>query len=81
MKASEELEEEKESSEDEDEEEKNEISHLAVKISKAWIRRKKKKGFPPNKGKKEKQNKMTLFAMNAKNLDIWEMNVQSSRRT
>ena len=66
-KASEELEEEEEeeeeSSEDKDEEEKDEIAHLAQKISKAWIKRKKMKGFPPKKDKKgkTKQNEITCY--------------------
>ena len=54
---------EEESSEDEDEEEKDEIANLAEKISKAWIRRKKMKMFPPKIDKKGKsqQNEITCY--------------------
>ena len=63
MKALEESEEEGESFEDKDEEEKDEITYLAQKISKAWIKRKKKKGFPPKKDKKgkTKQNEIICY--------------------
>ena len=56
MKAAEQTdEEEEEPFDDEDDEEKDEIAHLAKKISKAWIKRKKMKGFVPKKDKKEKE--------------------------
>ena len=54
MKAVEELHEEEEPFDDEDEEEKDEISHLAEKISRAWIRRIKKKRVTPKKDEKGK---------------------------
>ena len=57
MKAAEELEEdENESSDDDndDDDEKDEIAHPAKRISKAWIKRKKKKGFVPTRTKRKK---------------------------
>ena len=64
LKASEEFdEEEEESFDNEDDDEKDEIAHLAERISKAWIRRKKKRGFVPKKDKKGKvkQSKIICF--------------------
>ena len=62
MKASEETdEEEEEPSDDKDDEEKDEIVHLAEKIAKAWIRRKKKKGFVPKKDKKGKAKQSEII--------------------
>ena len=63
IKASEEIHEEKEPSNDKDDEDEYEITHLVKKISKAQIKRKKKKGFVPKKGKKgkAKQNKITCY--------------------
>ena len=61
MKAVEESEEnEEETFEDDDE---DEITHLRRRISKAWINRKKKKGFVPKKDKKgeTKQDKVICF--------------------
>ena len=52
MKASEESEEEEEDS-SEDDDDDDEIVHLAMRISKAWIKRK-KKSFVPKKNKKGK---------------------------
>ena len=54
MKASEETDEEKEPSNDTDDELKDEIAHLAKKIIRAWIRRKKKKRVTPKVDKKGK---------------------------
>ena len=54
MKALEDIDVKEEPSDDEDDEEKNEIAHLVEKILKAWISRKKKKGFVPKKDKKGK---------------------------
>ena len=54
MKASEETDEEEEPSSDEDDGEKDEITHLAKKISKAWIRMKKRKALLPKIIKREK---------------------------
>ena len=56
---------EEDSSEDDD----DEIAHLA------WMR-KKKKGLVPKKDKKGKANKMRSSALNAKNLDMSDQNVQ-----
>ena len=65
MKALEELNEEEEelSNDDDDDDEKDDIAHLAERISKAWIKRKKKKGFVPKKDKKgmAKQSKIIYF--------------------
>ena len=55
MKALKELdEEEEEPFDDDDDDEKDEIAHLVERISKDWVRRKKKKGFVPKKDKKGK---------------------------
>ena len=54
-------EEEEEPFDDEDDEEKDEIAHLAKKISKAWIKRKKMKGFVPKKDKKEKEKQSEII--------------------
>ena len=65
MKAAEE-EEEEESFYDDNDDEKDEIAHLVERISKAWIRRKKKKGFVPKKDKKgkAKQSEIICFECN-----------------
>ena len=47
IKASEESDEEEEEPSDDDDDEKDEITHLAERISKVWIRRKKKKRICP----------------------------------
>ena len=61
MKAKEESEEdEDESSDDDDDDEKDEIAHLAERISKAWIKRKKKNGFLNKRGK-TKENEVIYF--------------------
>ena len=62
MKAVEESEDEDESSDDDDDE-NDEIAHLAERISKAWIKRKKNKGFVLKKNKKgkAKQNEVICF--------------------
>ena len=57
-------EEEKDSSNDDDE--KDEIAHLAERISKAWIRRKKKKGFVPKKDKKGKAKQSEVICFECK---------------
>ena len=49
MKASEDIDQEEEPFDDEDKKEKNEIAHLAEKISRAWIIKMKKKGVTPKK--------------------------------
>ena len=63
MKASKETDEEEEPSNDEDDEEKDEITHLAKKISNAWIRMKKRKASLPKiiKREKPKQNEITCY--------------------
>ena len=63
MKAVEESEEGQEDSFDDDDDKKDEITHLAKRISKAWIKRKKKKGLVPKKDKKgkAKQSKIICF--------------------
>ena len=62
MKATKELDEEEEDpSDDNDDDEKDEISHLVERISKAWIRRKKKKGFVPEKDKKGKAKQSEII--------------------
>ena len=63
IKASEETDEEEESSNNKDDEVKDKIAHLAEKITRAWIRRKKKKGVTPKVDKKgkTKQNKIIYF--------------------
>ena len=68
MKALEEMEEEEESSNDEDEEKKYEIAHLAEMISKAWIRRKKKKRFTPKKDKKGEAKQIKIIYYKCKEL-------------
>ena len=60
---------EEESSEDEDEEEKDEIANLAEKISKAWIRKRRRKCSLLRKTRKESHSKMRSLAMNTKNLN------------
>ena len=62
---SEEEEEEEDSSYDDDDE-KVEIAHLAEMISKAWIRRKKKKGFVPKKNKKGKAKQSEVICFQCK---------------
>ena len=57
---------EKESSEDEDEEAKDEITHLAEKISKAWIKRKKKKWLTPENDKKGKTKQSEIICYECK---------------
>ena len=63
MKASEEIDERKELSNDEDDKVKDEIAHLAEKITRVWIRKKKKKGVTPkvDKKRKAKQNEIICF--------------------
>ena len=63
MKAVEEEEKEEDPSNDD---EKNEIAHLAERISKAWIRRKKKKGFVPKNGKKRKAKQSEIICFKCK---------------
>ena len=52
-KASEDTEEEDQDSSDDDDDDGDEISHLATRISRAWIKQK-KKNLVPKKDKKEK---------------------------
>ena len=66
MKALEEIDEEEELSNDEDDEEKHEIAHLTKKITKAQIRRKKKKGFVPKKDKKGKAKQSEIICYECK---------------
>ena len=61
MKALEETDKEKEPSDDEDKEGKDEIAHLAKKISIAWIRRMTKKRVAPKKDKKGKAKKNEII--------------------
>ena len=70
MKAAKEFEEEEEDSFDDDDDEKDEIAHLAKRISKAWIRRKEKKGFVPKKDKRERLSRVKSSTLNANSLDI-----------
>ena len=77
MKASEETDEEKEPSNDTDDELKDEIAHLAKKIIRAWIRRKKKKRVTPKVDKKGKIKQNEIIALNARNSDNYDLNVQS----
>ena len=51
------------SDDDDDDDEKDEIAHLAGRISTAWIKRKKNKGFVPKKDKrgKAKQDEVICF--------------------
>ena len=61
MKAAKETEQEEEdSSNDDHDDEKDEIAHLAERISKAWIKRKKKNGFLNKRGK-TKENEVIYF--------------------
>ena len=64
MKAVEELEEEEESFDDE--EEKDEIAHVGERISKAQIKRKKKKGFVPKKDEKGKAKQYEVICFECK---------------
>ena len=68
MKASKETDEEEEPSNDEDEEKKDKIAHLAKKISKAWIRRIKKKEVTPKKDKKGKTKQNEIICHVCKEL-------------
>ena len=56
LKAIEDSDEDEDESFDDDDDEKDEIAHLVRRISRAWIKRKKKKGFVPKRDKKEKQS-------------------------
>ena len=62
------LEEEEEPSNDVDDDKKDEIAHLPERISKAWIRRKKKKGFVPKKDKKGKAKQSKIICFECKEL-------------
>ena len=62
----EEEEEEDSSNDDDDDDEKDEIAHLVERISKAWIKRKKKKGFVPKKGKKGKAKQSEVICFECK---------------
>ena len=78
MKSLEELEKNEEDSFDNDDDD-DEIAHLAKRISKAWIKRK-KKSFGTKKDEKGKAKQMRLFASNAKSLDILDQNVLGYRK-
>ena len=71
---SEEKEEEEESFDDD--EEKDEIAHLGERISKAWIKRKKKKVLSLKRTKRGRQSSVKSSALNAKNLDMLDQNIQ-----
>ena len=62
MKAIEDLDKDESSEDEDDDDEKDEIAHLARRISKAWIKRK-KKDFVPKKDKKgkAKQDEVICF--------------------
>ena len=67
MKATKDLDlDEDESSDDDDDDEKDEIAHLARRISKTWIKRKKKKSFVPEKDKKGKAKKDEVICFECK---------------
>ena len=74
MKVAEESEEDEEDTSEDDDE--DEIAHLARRISKPYINRKKKKGFIPKKDKKGKANKMRSYVSSAKNLAMSSQSVQ-----
>ena len=63
MKTSEETDEEREPSNDKDDEVTDEIAHLLEKITRVWIRRKKKNRVTPklDKKRKTKQNEIICF--------------------
>ena len=69
MKVVEDSDEDEDESFQDDNDEKDEIAYLARRISKAYINKNKKKGLSLKGTKREKQSKMKLFALNAKNLD------------
>ena len=72
MKASKESDEEEGEEPSDDDDEKDEIAHLAERISKAWIRRrKKKKGFSPKKDKKGKPKKSEIICFECKEPRHW----------
>ena len=76
MKAIEDLDKDESSEDEDDDDEKDEIAHLARRISKAWIKRK-KKDFVPKKDKKgQSKARWSHFALSAKNLDTSNQNVQ-----
>ena len=78
IKTSKETNKEKEPSDDEDEEDKDEIAHLLEKISRAWIKRmKKKKALFLKRTRKEKPSKMRSTAVSARSLDIYDLNIQN----
>ena len=69
MKASKESDEEKEEEEEEhsnDDDDDDEIADLAKRISKAWIRRKKKKRFVPKNDKKGKAKQSEIICFKCK---------------
>ena len=73
VKTAEESEEDEEDSSDydyDDDDEKDEIAHLAKRISKAWIKRKKKKGFVPKKDEKRKTKQSDIICFECKELDM-----------
>ena len=72
MKALEESkEDEEDSSEDNDD---DEIAYLARRMSKSWIKRK-KKSFVPKRTKRARPNKTRLFALNVRSLNMSYQNV------
>ena len=72
MKASEELKEDEEDSFDDDDD--DEIAHLAKRISKAWIKMK-RKSFATKKDKKGKAKLDEVISSNARSLDTSYQNV------
>ena len=70
---------EEESSNDDDIDEQDEIVNLAHKITKAWIRRKNKKGLPPKKRlqKGKIKTKVRSSTTSVMSLDISNLNVQN----
>ena len=77
MKASKEADEEEEPSNDKDDEVKDEIVHLDEKIIRAWIKMKNKKRVTPKVDKKRKIKQKEIIALNARNSDNYDLNVQS----
>ena len=72
MKVLEEAEGDEEDSSSSDDDDK--IAHFARKISKAWIKRK-KKNLIPKKTRKARPRKMRSFALNARSQDMSDLNV------
>ena len=66
LKAVEESEEDEDESSDDDNDEKDKITHLVKRVSKAYFKRKKKKGFVPKKDKKGKAKQSEVICFECK---------------